>query len=375
MAWWVVVGHAIHLVGLHNYVTGVKVFDYFFKFLQFGNAAVSVFIILSGFVISHLLLTKKEDYRTYITRRFFRIYPIFIICILIAVILRPLYLDAYTAHSWVLGQEFRIERSLVEANQPLLHFLLHLTMLHGVFPDSVIPFSSSTFLAPAWSLSLEWQFYCIAPFLVLPLFMATTRKFIFLVIVLIIISILLQLSSIYWRYESFILLAFPLFVVGIASRFTLESSISKSRRIAIFIAIFLSVIFYSSFDISRWVAFGIWLVFYLFVRHESGFMRFHQKWSCVEKIFNFIKLLATNKLVSRFGIWSYSTYLIHIPVFSLVVGGVGMLKGESFSQNDAIMSVVLAMVIVLPISWLLYEYVEKPFISIGRKLTDKFNRV
>jgi len=35
--------------------------------------AVCIFIIISGFVITHLLLEKQEDYLPYITRRFLRI--------------------------------------------------------------------------------------------------------------------------------------------------------------------------------------------------------------------------------------------------------------------------------------------------------------
>src|ERR1041385_7157077 len=51
-----------------------------------ANMAVDIFIILSGFVIFHLL-SNGEDYRTFITRRWFRLFPVFAICFLIALTL------------------------------------------------------------------------------------------------------------------------------------------------------------------------------------------------------------------------------------------------------------------------------------------------
>lgn len=36
-------------------------------------------------------------------------------------------------------------------------------MMHGAVPDAVLPYAPSAFLVPAWSISLEWQFYLLAP--------------------------------------------------------------------------------------------------------------------------------------------------------------------------------------------------------------------
>lgn len=40
---------------------------------------------------------------------------------------------------------------------------LHLLMLHGVVPEVLVARAPGAFLAPAWSVSLEWQFYLVAP--------------------------------------------------------------------------------------------------------------------------------------------------------------------------------------------------------------------
>jgi peptidoglycan/LPS O-acetylase OafA/YrhL len=46
--------------------------------ITFSSPSVLVFVIVSGlFVITHVILQKQESYWPYITRRFFRIFPLF----------------------------------------------------------------------------------------------------------------------------------------------------------------------------------------------------------------------------------------------------------------------------------------------------------
>ena len=59
LAWWVVLGHALQLSGTAAYLPGkVRMIA------SHGDWSVMLFMIISGFVIAHLLLAKKEDYRT-----------------------------------------------------------------------------------------------------------------------------------------------------------------------------------------------------------------------------------------------------------------------------------------------------------------------
>jgi peptidoglycan/LPS O-acetylase OafA/YrhL len=126
--------------------------------------AVNVFIIVSGFVIFLLLDKKIETYGEFICRRFFRLYPVFILLFGFSIPLSLIwgwnlehsqYLSAFRGHYF--------SDELV-----WLHWrwniLWHLPMLHGLAPDPGWNKCTDTaFLGPAWSISLEWQFYLIAP--------------------------------------------------------------------------------------------------------------------------------------------------------------------------------------------------------------------
>lgn len=135
--------------------------------LQHGHLAVDCFIILSGFVIALLIDTKKEPYLPYITRRFFRLYPAYIVFVVIGLTLVGvakenaiclfLYSDELALVLWT--------RTEAWGDNLIINCLSKVFMLHGVIPDIVVQSGAEAFLGSAWSISLEWQFYLVAPIL------------------------------------------------------------------------------------------------------------------------------------------------------------------------------------------------------------------
>jgi peptidoglycan/LPS O-acetylase OafA/YrhL len=357
MAWWVVFGHAIHLAGAPTWLSQ-KVTN----ILVQGDVAVNVFIILSGFVITHLLLTKHERYLPYITRRFFRVFPVYVFCLILALVSIEAYKFAYIELPYAEHASMRLER-IMETNANFgWHLAAHLTMLHGVIPNNVMPYAGTSILAPAWSLSLEWQFYLLAPLLV-GLMSRRLRSYIVVCMVLAFIYVVAKIFlDQYYQYSEFIAIALPFFVLGISSRLVLNH-FNAWTAIGL-----LLMIFAASF---KWkIESLIWLVWCFFMLNECGAFKEKQ----MQVISFFQRMIGGNSVLSALGTWSYSTYLVHIPVFSVCVH---FLVGSQFLNEDPSrlnvqLAVLGAIVLLAPISWLMYKFIEKPGIRLGAKLAARF---
>lgn len=159
LAWVVVFSHVAFISGLAALSSPAM------RLSRLGEVAVEVFIIISGFVITHLILTKREPFGLYISRRALRIFPAYLICLALAIAVAPLSYIALIDYPYTIaGQKahFLVQASQYHSNI-LPHIFAHITLLHGAVPDQILPGAEYMFLPAAWSISLEWQFYLIAP--------------------------------------------------------------------------------------------------------------------------------------------------------------------------------------------------------------------
>ena len=119
LAWWVVLFHIYLHAGMTNEMRSRLEF-----WVGYGWAAVPLFIILSGYVITVLIENQHEPYRVFITRRFFRLAPVYYLLTMYGAAL-ALRHDRYGhALGW--------------------HVILHLTMLHGAVPNEILPYSATS---------------------------------------------------------------------------------------------------------------------------------------------------------------------------------------------------------------------------------------
>lgn len=139
---------------------------------ELGRLSVTLFFVLSGFLITYLLLAEKQQsgriaVRKFYLRRILRIWPLYFLVVLLSFLLLPwLGLFHVPRFTDVLPEHFAVTFPL---------FLLFLPQLALSIYDPV-PFAE-----PAWSIGVEEQFYLLWPVL-----MRRSKNFVALAIVIIV---------------------------------------------------------------------------------------------------------------------------------------------------------------------------------------------
>jgi peptidoglycan/LPS O-acetylase OafA/YrhL len=130
--------------------------------LSHGGAAVDVFFVLSGLVITQSLLHANGRAAPFLIARVARIYPVFLLVFAFAAIVHP-WSCGFEDMPWI-GPDNAARTICVMADphSRLEEIAAHLTMTHGLFPNGVLKDVWVSYLGSAWSLSTEWQFYLLA---------------------------------------------------------------------------------------------------------------------------------------------------------------------------------------------------------------------
>jgi peptidoglycan/LPS O-acetylase OafA/YrhL len=336
---------ALLVVGFHarqtlNGMFGIKDLGNFL-FLG-GQAGVDLFFIISGFIIAYSTHDKQRSAPgAFIIRRFFRIYPVFIVSLLLC----------YLVVNYVKPIDFSL---LIRSA-----FLIHTNYsLHG-------PFFGYNILYTAWTLTYELYFYII---FVVAMSINHNHRVLIASTLLLIPGVILQkiyngsislsgdvsLENTELPFLNFI--ASPMmieFIYGmLLYKFVTKIRLQHHSGIILFIAFsFTFVCYFSNYRFgSGPVNFGLWAIVLMI-----GLMIYEQTHS-----------IGTSAILNTLGDISYSLYLTHVIVIYAMIyypGYIPMYEGTTGISRFAYM--VCASVAV---SWITYEYVEKPFIKIGKKL-------
>lgn len=212
MALWVAISHVCFFAGLKS-DGGIM------GLLSHAGGAVSVFVILSGFAITSSLMNSRATYGQYMARRFWRLAPVFLIALLLGVLTSDLYLSVFSDVPWIPAEDSVriVARANAEHEHFALNIALHLLGMHGAVPDTWLYGSSLAFNAPLWSLSLEWQFYLVAPIIVAAI-AAPKKHPLALGIVLVVALVGRDLFNPYFpQVPSFLPMALTFFLIGIGT--------------------------------------------------------------------------------------------------------------------------------------------------------------
>lgn len=345
LAWWVVFAHLLQ----HSGFT-LKSLPLFLKPIYVGILPVYLFMIISGFVISHLLHVKHEKYLPYLFRRYFRLVPVMCLAVLFAYCLNFLGVQRFWPDDNVI---FRL--------------LAQFSLFHGVLPDNLVSKGSMSFSPPGWSVSLEWQFYIVAPLI---LYLINKGSFFAMATLTILIVVFfssglipdhreLSWAGIQLAYSkpSQLLSALHYFVVGMYT-YAFVCRMSLTRLSTLFgLGILLFTFYHSVMDPRplRWLVLPLWIFMVaLLLLKDSTLSRL---FSC--------------RVLKYLGDISYSTYLPHI----FVVGSTTYLL-KHHVQPDWLFFLILCGIsipIIAVISSISYHLIERPAILWAKKKVKGFS--
>lgn len=350
MALWVILGHLLSASGFDPAGWAGPL-----PLLGRGTEAVNVFILLSGFVISLLLDRRGESYTVFITRRFFRLFPAYLICIAIAIPTIPFAIEALEMLPW--SNAHNVDRIQIFADSITFfpqQLIAHLTMLHGLLPQRLLPSAPYALLGQAWSISLEWQYYLVAPLL----FTLCTKHRGMAVIFY--SAIVIHIFTRNWLPSS-LPPALWLFVAGMASHLLWKRAeeLPPWNLALLLVTVPVSLACKSA-------ALAIWIIvlysLLLAKRNESGLLS--------RSVLQFLQL----KPVRFLGRISYPLYLCHMSMLYLVLSLL-MPHAQTLGQDGHLMILALTTLgLSIPLAFILHFYIELPGISLGKWLTRHSDR-
>lgn len=348
MALWVVAGHAFASLPLLSGKLPANLMN---------TQAVDVFIMLSGFVIFFMLDNKKQSYGTYITQRFFRIFPIYLFALILSMVMLSFTLDVLTLAPQSPATPSRIDFINQFYAHPILHTVFHFILMQGVIPGFLLEGSSFTILGQAWSVSVEWQFYLIAPLLFILMNEIHKRKY-FLILMVFVIACLVFGKVTDKGFYGNNLLAFSIGYITFYFYKHMFPVISKNQ-LRVVVAVFLLL----SFIILKkdCVPVFIWVIsFYSVLKKEK------------EGDTNIVSKILDAKPILFIGRVSYSIYMVHMAVVFFFLK---LFAGkETISLYWYFAFPALCIIASIVISGITYRLIEAPMISFGKKVTARFAR-
>jgi peptidoglycan/LPS O-acetylase OafA/YrhL len=331
---------------------------------QSGGLGVSAFFVLSGFLITYLLIQEKENSDKinvwyFYMRRLLRIWPLYYAILIYGFIIYPYIKEIIGMH--------------ISARSNVIYYISFLSNFDLISNERML--KSDPQIAVTWSVAIEEQFYLVWP-LLFSLIKKAQFKWIFITII-----IGCQIFRFFNRTDDLALYFHSLSVVsdlalgGLAAYFAFYSQNFKN----LFIHLNRSYILLVYAVALLWIVLGnsilSTLTFNVFGRLITtllfAFIILEQCFS----IHSFYKF-SNQKTISFLGKYTFGMYLMHMialrfvgmiasKVFSLPINYLHANLGYTISRG------IISLIVTILISYLSFEYFEQIFLRFKHRFTTK----
>ena len=322
---------------------------HYFPFFNFGWVGVDLFFVLSGFLISNLLLASADSpnyFRNFYSRRSLRIFPLyyFILCL------------------FYFGGVFLFSD---QGSDSIFYYLSSKKVWFLTFTQNLLFVSEGApempYLTHLWSIAIEAQFY-----LFWPLFMLLVKNKIKWICILI-LTILAWRCYLYLNnapkevYYFHTLTRVDSMLIGsLLSVFSYKNEIPNRFWFPFYFTVFsfilIAIILYGNIylDSPLIATFGYTCIGLLF--SSSIYILVKRK----IRIFN---LLFYNPFLRFTGRISYSLYIFHLPIYLVVITKINTLFGTNNHLHNEVILSFISLILTYIISIASFTWIEMPFLK------------
>ncbi|MEO7326017.1 MAG: acyltransferase [Dokdonella sp.] len=301
-----------------------------------GHTAVALFMVLSGFILTYGSLDTDINYRGFIRNRLLRTYPLFLLLVFAGTAAAP-------------GD---------------FHWSSLLQTVSGFanLPGALV---APPFTSMLWTIAVEWQFYVLLPLLLIVLKQGWTRNLAGLIAVLLLFRWLAVLAGGNARELAYMTILGRLdqFLIGMGAAAFFRSYPLSRRGGALLagLSLGLAILALAAFNAAGgWPLVASWKIVWptfeglLWAAFVVGYI------DCANDARGL-----WSRLLAKIGEISYSIYLIHFLVISMMLKFALPIAFSGRVVVDALLNtLLLALPATLLVASLTYRFVERPFLRL-----------
>ena len=317
---------------------------------SFGWVGVDLFFVLSGFLIGSILVRNKRSknyFSTFYLRRLVRIVPNYFLLVVIFMII--------LAIPWFADNYFLTGNNVIPAWS-------YFAMLHNFYMAHLQNFGNVA-MSVTWSIGIEEQFYIIFPFIV---YFINDKWLPFILIAAIIMASFIRATYQSWVPQYVLLpcrmdaISFGALIAWINYHYDLK--VLARKYFAVLIVILATVVGFCG---------------YLYIRYNDLGVIKNSLFALVFAILLVFALTYTNswygrllrnKMLVWIGTVSYSLYLFHYLILGIFHHVNGYREGIGIYNAKDIVVSVIALIVSILFSWLVFKLLETPAVRLGKRL-------